>query len=235
MDRNTLSENLLQSLRSAGAALVGVASLSALPEDARLGMPFGIAVAVKYPQWVIRGIADGPTRDYFDHYHALNRQLDALVTLGAQRLAEMGYHAIPQTLAFVHESEDYRTALPHKTVATRAGLGWIGRCALLVTREFGSAVRISSLLTDAPLVPDAPVDESGCGDCAACVAACPAGAVSGALWTPGLARETLFDACRCRETARALSSQLISEEITLCGKCIEVCPHTRRYTHTEEA
>jgi len=25
------------------------------------------------------------------------------------------------------------------------------------------------------------------------------------------------------------SIQLLGEKITLCGKCIEVCPHTRRY------
>ncbi len=230
-----MTQDFKQALLDAGASLVGVADLSALPEEARLGMPFGVAVAVKYPQWVIRGIADGPTRDYFYHYHALNRQLDALVTLGAQRLMDAGYHATAQTLTFVRQSEDYRTALPHKTVATRAGLGWIGRCALLITREFGSAVRFSSLVTDAPLMPDAPVDVSGCGSCTACVTACPGKTVQGPLWTPGLAREGLFDALRCHETARSLSARLIHEEITLCGKCIEVCPHTRRYTRTEEA
>jgi len=232
----TLTENLTQALRSAGASLVGVADLSALPEEPRLGMPVGVAVAVKYPAWVIRGIAEGPTRDYLDHYHVLNDQLDALVTHGAQLLADAGYRAVAHTRSFVQQSEtDYDTALPHKTVATRAGLGWIGKCALLVTREFGSAVRISSLLTDALLKPDAPVDVSGCGDCTACMRACPAGAVSGALWTPGLAREALFNAHRCRETARSLSARLLNEEITQCGKCIEVCPHTRRYTRTEEA
>ena len=235
MIKTDLTSDFKQALLAAGASLVGAADLSALPEESRLGMPFGVAVAVKYPPWVIRGIENGPTRDYFDHYHALNRQLDALVTLGAQLLIGAGYHATAQTLSFVRQSEDHRTALPHKTVATRAGLGWIGRCALLVTPEYGSAVRISSLITDAPLAPDAPMDESRCGDCTACVAACPGKAVQGPLWTPGLAREALFDALRCRETARSLSARLLDEEITLCGKCIEVCPHTRRYTRTEEA
>jgi len=235
MIKPDLTPDFKQELLNAGASLVGVANLSALPEAVRLGMPFGVAVAVKYPQWVIRGIGNGPTRDYFDHYHALNRQLDALVTMSAQRLTDMGYRATAQTLSFVRQSEDYRTALPHKTVATRAGLGWIGRCALLITPEYGSAVRISTLITDAPLAPDAPVDVSGCGSCTACVTACPAGAIQGALWTPGLKREQLADVSRCYETARSLSARLLSEEITLCGKCIEVCPHTQRYTRTEEA
>ncbi len=210
--------------------LAGVADLPALPEAPRLGMRFGVSVAVKYPARVIRGISDGPTRDYFDQYHALNEQLDAIVSAGARRLSDAGYRAVAQTRAFVRQSEtDYATALPHKTVATRAGLGWIGKCALLVTREFGSAVRISSLLTDAPLTPAPPMDEPLCGSCTACTLACPGQAVTGRLWTPGLPREALFDAHRCRENARALSARKLNEVITLCGKCIEVCPHTRRY------
>jgi epoxyqueuosine reductase QueG len=225
-----LSSAVIRELTARGADLIGIGDLTALPEAQRCGLPFGIAVAVKYPKEVIRGIADGPTRDYFDQYHMLNQKLDELVTLGARLLTEAGYHASAQTRAFVQQSEaDYSTTLPHKTVATRAGLGWIGKCALLVTREFGSAVRISSLLTDAPLTPSAPVDASQCGGCTACTRACPAGAVSGNSWSPGLPRDAFFNAHRCRETAREISGRRLGEVITLCGKCIEVCPHTRRY------
>lgn len=225
-----ITAELLYKLSESGADLAGVGDLTALPEAQRLGLPYGIAVAIKYPAWVIRGIADGPTRDYFDHYHLLNDQLDALVTLCAQWLTDAGYRAVAQTRSFVQQSEtDYSTVLPHKTVATRAGLGWIGKCALLVTREFGSAVRISSLLTDAPLMPSDPVDASLCGGCAVCTQSCPAEAVSGTEWSPGLPRDAFYNARRCRETAREISANRLNETITLCGKCIEVCPHTRRY------
>lgn len=43
-----------------GADLVGVGSLTELPEDVRAGLPIGIAIAVKFPKAVIRGIADKP-------------------------------------------------------------------------------------------------------------------------------------------------------------------------------
>ncbi len=76
-----------------------------------------------------------------------------------------------------------RTELPHKTVATRAGLGWIGKCALLVTRQFGSAVRLTSFLTDAELECAVPVTQSACRGCTLCVDTCPAGAVSGRQWS----------------------------------------------------
>jgi len=40
------------------------------------------------------------------------------------------------------------SSMPQKTIATRAGLGWIGKTALLITPQFGSAIRLNSVLTD---------------------------------------------------------------------------------------
>jgi epoxyqueuosine reductase QueG len=45
----------------------------------------------------------------------------------------------------------------------------------------------------------------------------------------GLPREAIFDAAKCRDTARARAMQGFGEEITICGKCIEVCPYTKKY------
>ena len=53
--------------------------------------------------------------------------------------------------------------LPHKTVATRAGIGWIGKCALLVTEKYGSAIRLTTVLTDMDLETDQPINGSKCG------------------------------------------------------------------------
>jgi epoxyqueuosine reductase QueG len=177
----------------------------------------------------LQSIAEGPSRIYFDAYHEINDQLDSLVTLGAEYLQSKGYRAYAKTRANVQEHPGYRTDLPHKTVATRAGLGWIGKSALLVTREFGPAVRISSLLTDAPLTLGEPINESKCGNCTACVVNCPGKAISGKLWDVTMDRDDFFDAAACRKAARALSWELLNEEISLCGKCIEVCPYTRGY------
>jgi epoxyqueuosine reductase QueG len=110
----------------------------------------------------------------------------------ALQFIKKGFHMV--TL-----SERLRTELTeHKTVATRAGLGWIGKCALLVTEEYGSAVRITSVLTDAPLEVNKPVNNSNCGTCNNCVRNCPAEASSGDLWAAGMKRETFFDYLACR-------------------------------------
>ncbi|GHU96300.1 hypothetical protein FACS1894208_10730 [Clostridia bacterium] len=226
----SLDIKLKNQILANGADLVDFGDLTELPPEVRRGLPVGAAIAVKYPKAVIRGIRDLPTAAYYEQYKLLNDKLDALAEAGAELLREAGFAAVAQTRAYVEQFEtDFSTLLPHKTVATRAGLGWIGKCALLITPRYGSMVRITSILTDAPLKAAQPANTSRCGDCTACAEACPAGAVSGKLWSAGLARKEFFDAAACRKTARERAMRGFGEEVTQCGKCIEVCPWTRRY------
>lgn len=229
---NDITGFIRAELLSHGADIVGFADLHEVPADARCGLPFGIAIAVKMTPAVVRGISGAPTREYYDEYHSLNDKLDMLVNLGAEALTMHGYQAVAQSRAFVSEKNetDYSSALPHKTVATRAGIGWIGKSALLVTPEYGSAVRLSSILTDAPLQTATPVNTARCGTCMRCTQACPAGAIKGTNWALGVERDSFFDPVKCRKTARERAFASIGIEITQCGKCIEVCPYTQMYT-----
>ena len=67
-------------------------------------------------------------------------------------------------------------ALSDRAVAERAGIGWVGKNTVLITEEFGSWVYLGEMITDVYLPPDTPVTE-GCGDCTACLDACPTGAL----------------------------------------------------------
>jgi len=231
---NNLTEHLKDELLCHGADIVGFGDLTELPEETREGLPFGVSIAVKYPKETIRGIHDLPTKDYYDQYNLLNKKLDMLAALGAEFLECFGYRAAAKTREAVkrNQTDYYATPLPHKTVATIAGIGWIGKCALLVTEEYGSMIRLSSILTDAPLRTAAPIKESRCGNCARCVDACPANAISDKLWRVGLRREEFFDAAACRKTALERTKQGFGIEIDICGKCIEVCPYTQRYLNS---
>ncbi len=227
---NNINEFVKDELLCHGADLVGFGDLTQLPPNLRCSLPVGIAVAVKYPKTVIRDIAEMPTKEYYDQYNLLNKKLDLLVKLGAEALQMLGYEAVAQTMDYVKQWEtENESRLPHKTVATRAGLGWIGKSALLVTEKFGSMVRISSILTNAPLKTAIPINKSKCGDCLVCTNACPAGAVLGKNWTVDTHRDEIFDAPLCRKIARERAMQSFGIEITQCGKCIVVCPYTLKY------
>ena len=226
-----LTSELSSLLHNEGASLVGFGDISALDYQ---GFTSCVALAVMIPAKVIAGIKNGPTRDYFDSYHELNARLNALAELAAKYLSDRGHRALPQTTTTLVESPGYRTPVPHKTCATRAGLGWIGKSTLLVTEEYGPAVRLSSVLTDAEFDSvSEPINVSRCGSCTACASACPGQAIKGALWDVNAPLESLVDVEDCRKAARALAADMIGEQITLCGKCIETCPYTRAYLKKE--
>ena len=115
-----------------------------------------------------------------------------------------------------------RGDFPHKTAATRAGLGWIGRNCQLVTRPFGPWIRLATVFTDLRLTPSTPFDRDFCGKCQRCVEACPAAALKGGSWYPGMPREEILDAPACDAWKKENYFQF--HEGHNCGICSAVCP-----------
>ncbi len=224
-----MTDELIALLRERGAALVGFGDLRELPADVREDMPFGVSIAVMLTPSIAADIPNGPSEDYAREYDVKNALLDELAEAAAAFLEERGHRAIARGSTRVQmDGKTITTALPHKTVATRAGLGWIGKCALLVTREHGSAVRLGTVLTDAPLPAGRPVNESSCGDCTVCMDNCPGGAVKGANWYAGIPRDELFDPWACRD-AQHERRAAAGVSKTGCGLCIALCPHTQKH------
>ncbi len=225
MDENNLKEYI----KNLGASLVGFADLSSISVSSCNNMKYGIVFGIRIKPEIIEGISGGPTKEYYEEYNQINKTLDDIGIECVKYINKKGYNAIGQTSTFVTSNNNLETTLPHKTVATRAGLGWIGKSALLITTEYGAALRISTVLTDMPLSTDIPINESKCGDCNKCVTNCPGTAITGALWNINSDREELLDAFKCRKKARELLNQNIGIEMSICGKCIEICPYTKRY------
>ncbi len=220
-----LTEELRDLLLSQGAALVGFGDMRSVEGCA---YPVGVSVAVPIPAHVVADLHTAPTREYYELYGALNQKLNGIVTAGETFLRERGYRAWAQTTDRVTYGGDKRTPLPHKTVATRAGLGWIGKNCLLVTPQLGPALRLSSLLTDAPLTCAEPIDRSRCGACHACVDACPAKALTGALWQAGMPREDIVDVERCCAKQLEIMEAVTGIRTDLCGRCFAVCPYAQK-------
>jgi epoxyqueuosine reductase QueG len=230
MDKHELSEEIQTYLKSEGADIVGFADLQNLPAEVRNDYPFGISIAVVLDPEIIRNIINGPDLEYFLEYKRANELLGILGEKAALYLEEKGCRA--RSFSATNTDIDWdtlSTRLPHKTVATRAGLGWIGKCALLITPEYGSAVRITSVLTDAKLPAGTPKNDSDCGECHACVDICPGSAVTGREWEAGMPRNLIYDPFKCREVAQRWQREREGITDNICGMCIAACPWTQRY------
>ena len=233
---NDLGSQIRKELLDRGASLVGFADLIEIPADVRHSMRFAISIAVALDPSIIADVRTGPTPEYCSEYRRANALLSDLAKFAANMLKDYGFQAIPKEPTHVGiDPKTHSTILPHKTIATRAGLGWIGKCALLVTEEYGSAIRLTTVLTDAQLETAMPVDHSRCSDCVVCVDFCPGNAPSGRNWNVNVYRDSYFDAFACARAARECAVTKIGVDDTICGICISVCPWTLKYVEREEA
>jgi epoxyqueuosine reductase QueG len=223
-------------LQAEGADLVGFANIEGLASDGQQAFPYGISLGVALHPQIIAGIHHGPTHEYYAEYERANHLLERLGQHAAGLLREHGHQALCLTVTDKGvEPNPHAPALPHKTVATRAGLGWIGKCALLITEAFGPAIRLTTVFTNATLPPGTPVTTSQCGTCTACVDACPGHAPSGKEWHVERHRDQFFDALACRHMAREMAATRIRIRDTICGICIAACPWTQRYRKRYQA
>jgi len=209
--------------REAGADLVGFADVEGLAD-----LPRAVVVAIRHSPEVLADPEEMPNRAYADEYTSFNERLTRLAERIAEALREAGFEARANP-ATAHSLDPERLAapFPHKTAATRAGLGWIGKSALLVTPELGPTVRLATVLTDAPLPVGQPITESQCGGCTVCVEACPMGVITGENWTAGMPRDRLLDAKTCLQVRREAAVRAGIER-PRCGVCMAVCPRGPR-------
>lgn len=146
---------------------------------------------------------------------------------------------------FGQSGSDYRYYVDtgpvlERSWAARAGLGFIGKNAMLISRRDGNWLFLAAILSKIDFSPDEPIrkknleqnrsEENGigllCGKCTRCLAACPTQAFAG----PGV-----VDARRCisyqtienkgvipRELRKGIGSRIYG-----CDVCLEVCPWNR--------
>jgi epoxyqueuosine reductase len=148
-----------------------------------------------------------PRYAWRDHYALLRERLDAL----GRRLG--GSYRV---LVDANQHVD-------RAGAERAGVGFIGKNTMLITRTHGSWVVLGTLVTDVVLEPTPPV-AAGCGSCTLCIDACPTDALCGD--EPGV-----LDATRClsywTQTAGEMPDEVmdaLDDRVYGCDICQDVCP-----------
>jgi epoxyqueuosine reductase len=136
--------------------------------------------------------------------------------------------------------EDYRAYVDTGPVlergwAAKAGLGFIGKNAMLISRRHGNWLFLATILTRQEFLPDAPVRQQAtdfadtgllCGKCTRCLEACP---------TQAFAAPGVVDARRCVSYQTIENKGIIPLELRAgignriygCDVCLEVCPWNR--------
>ena len=230
-----------------GGDLAGIADadpLKALPLDPPdLLDPFKtcVSVAVHLPWATFGQIREVPTKLYENIYQTANRMLDELAFRVARYLEADGFYSIPIPASQIIDEKNWTGAISHKAVARMAGIGWQGKNLLLITPEYGSAVRLVTILTDAPLTVDGPV-KNRCGTCTRCREACPAGAIKGVNTDSHYERRNdAVDLDKC--VARLMEHSVMLETYSkqgeaeghrldyhqlICGLCIKACPFGKK-------
>jgi epoxyqueuosine reductase len=120
----------------------------------------------------------------------------------------------------------YRAVLGvhRKEAAVRAGLGAIGKNALVLNRDSGGWAAYQAIATDAPLEPDTPCSWEPCASCDACVKACPTGALDDPHRVDP--RRCITAALTSSEIAPELRP-LLGRRLLGCDACLEACPYNR--------
>jgi epoxyqueuosine reductase len=111
-----------------------------------------------------------------------------------------------------------------RDLASRSGLGWVGKSGMLIVPGIGNMVVLAEIVCNLPLRPGRPVPDE-CGDCRACVDACPTGAI---------VADRVVDARKCLsyhtiENRGRIPRRLwkkMGSRVFGCDACSAACPHS---------
>lgn len=118
--------------------------------------------------------------------------------------------------------------------AVEAGIGWIGKNSMLISRKTGSFYFLAEIICDLELEYDLPFGGNYCGDCTRCINACPTGAIT---------NNKTLDANKCisyltielKDDIETAFAGKYQDWIFGCDICQDVCPWNKfSIQHTTE-
>jgi epoxyqueuosine reductase QueG len=231
MKTDLVQQKIEKHLIPADEFIYGFADLKNIIDSSFGDFTYGISIGKRLDNGIVNGIMSGPTKAYYLHYREINEELACLTEEISKELKENGIDTIrldptvtTSELDTVY-ADNLTVPVSHKMVATRAGLGWIGKSDLFISKAFGPRIRLVSILTNTPLENDTePIEKSRCGSCKICMDRCPADAINGKLWNIAVKREEFFDPFKCRAKCKEFGEKYLGMDVRVCGICVAVCP-----------
>ncbi len=158
-----------------------------------------------------------------DYHHVIKDKLKELIAFIQEEIGEVNGRGFVDSAPVMD-----------KAWAKKAGLGWIGKNANLITREQGSFFFIADLIIDLVIEADGPITDF-CGTCTRCIDACP---------TDAIVQPYVVDGSKCISYLTIeLKDELLPKEFAGkmdnwmfgCDICQDVCPWNRfSVLHNEE-
>jgi len=167
-------------------------------------------------------ILNDPDKAYVSRY-ALGRDYHKLMR---KRLKHLGDWLTDEIQPHGFRVFSDSAPILEKHLAEKAGLGWIGKHTLLLSRNAGSWFFLGELLTDCPLPLTQKTEQARCGSCTACLDICP---------TKAFPKPYQLDATQCIsyltiEHKGAIPVELrapMGNRVFGCDDCQLVCPWNR--------
>ena len=188
------------------------------------GLESAVSLVIRLSDAVIDQIEDAPTHTYFQHYRTVNAYLDSVMLQLVMALQEKGYNAaaVPASQSV----EGLSGIFSHKEAAVKAGIGYIGKSCLFISKKYGPRVRLGTVFTDAPLETVCLEQKSECGNCNICASHCGAMAIKNVNFECGMTREDIFDAKACSDYMKEKFKHIGRGAV--CGVCMRVCPKGKK-------
>ena len=108
--------------------------------------------------------------------YALGRDYHKVLRQRLQRLGEALQQAVGERATVACRPFTDSAPVLEVELSARSGIGWRGKHTLLLSREGGSMFFLGELFVNLPL-PVTPPVTAHCGECTACIGACPTGAI----------------------------------------------------------
>ena len=211
--------------------ILGFADLEGIIPESFGDFTYGVSIGKRLNDKIVDSAKRGPTLEYYLHSNQTNAELAELTHKISRdlKILKVEILEIPPTVADEETNNKYYQTLSlefsHKIVGTRAGLGWIGKTDLFVSKKFGTRVKLVSMLTKSPLGKIAkPIEKSYCESCNLCLIKCPAKAANGIPWDITIKRDVYFNARKCRDMCEKMGKERLKMDVRICGICVAVCP-----------